>query len=572
MLKAEVEIREKKKAAYQEAFDADMKNLSNAPQGKFQDGNKFTNDFAHDMMQQQLIDNRLLKSGNMSPQDYTLRRQNYVNGTNTLFDLQKSYQSVYDDRMQGILSGKYQALTGAEMAQVEGFKDFSSSKGIVDPYTGIVNIGKMVKNTDTGVMELSKDVVPVNVLKGKINTAIPTWDAENAINNVVDKLGENVEFLYDAASKTKAGTITKLIGYGALAGEFDKRDPKTGKPIFPQFSDSVYNINKGLEDSIDSFFSNPYNITSVLTQNTGKYNQDSYTYDKDVADNDKSKILLKIDPMSGLGTLDKDSPNYVDQEKEARAWVKGQMLSKMDSKRELSTTATTPYGPQAQQWQYEARTADEEKLAGAGAWNQIYTGKTAAEKQAAADILLGTPQAQAQGLIDIDVRERGKVKLIYDNSKKNRTISMLDNSGRPINLGDFAAKGVELHGVVDRNKAMRAGGGKGTFGDLTDWSSVRAAREGEAPAPVKAKPIPIDVFNVKSEKSSKLLQSIVPKGFKVKDTGGYLGNTVEVTAPNGEVYEYDSKTSESERNSEKLLLEKFINDNSGGGMSGGKVR
>jgi hypothetical protein len=347
MLKAEVEIRDKKKAAYQEAFDADMKNLSNAPQGKFQDGNKFTNDFAHDMMQQQLIDNRLLKSGNMSPQDYTLRRQNYVNGTNTIFDLQKEYQAVSPERMEGLLSGKYQALTGANMAQIEGFKDFSTSKAIINPYSADISIGKMKPNPDTGVMELTKDVVPVNVLKGMILSPIPTWDADKAVNSIVDNLGDRVEFLYDAASVTKAGTITKLIGLEALQGEFNKKD-KDGKPLFPQFGDSIANINKGLEDSIDSFFSNPYNITSVLTQNIGgKYNQDSYVYDKDLAEKDKDKILLKIDPMSGLGTLDKDSPNYDAQVKEARAWVKGQMLSKMDAKREISTTGYVSRAPQA---------------------------------------------------------------------------------------------------------------------------------------------------------------------------------------------------------------------------------
>jgi hypothetical protein len=572
MLTEEVKIRDQKKAAIDDAFQKDMQNLSSAPQGQWQDGNKFTNDYAHGLTQMQLNDYKLLKSGQMSVQDYTLRRQNYVNGTNTLFDLQKSYQSVYDDRMQGILNGKYQAMTGAEMAQVEGFKDFSNSRAVIDPYTGIVNVGKLVKNPTTGVMELSKDVVPVNVLKGKINTPIPAWDADGAINDIVGKMGKNEEFLYQAAGTMRAGTITKLLGLGALEGEYAKKG-KDGKPLYPQFKDSIDNINKGINDAISSQFSNPYNISSVLTQNLGgKYNQDSYTFDKDVAASDKGKILLKIDATTGLSTLDKESPNFKAQEQEARDWVKGQMLSKMDSKRELSTTATTPYGPQQQQWQYEARTADEEKLAGAGAWNQIYTGKTAAEKQAAADILLGTPQAQAQGLIDIDVTERGKVKLIYDNSKKNRTISMLDNDGRPINLGDFAAKGVELHGIVDRNKAMRAGGGRGTFGDLTDWSSVRAAREGEAPAPAPAKPIPVDLFGIKSPKSAKLLQSILPTGFKVKDTGGYLGNTVEVTAPNGEVYEYNADEPQAARNAEKLLLEKFIKDNSGGGMSGGKVR
>lgn len=478
MLNEEVKIREQKKAAIDDAFQKDMQNLSSAPQGKWQDGNKFTNDYAHGLTQMQLNDYKLLKSGQMSVQDYTLRRQNYVNGTNTLFDLQKSYQNVYDDRMQGLLSGKYQAMTGAEMAQVEGFKDFSNSRAVIDPYTGIVNVGKLVKNPTTGVMELSKDVVPVNVLKGKINTPIPAWEADKAINGIVDKFGENVEFLYNAAGTTRAGTITKLLGLGALEGEYAKVG-KDGKPLYPQFKDSIDKINKGINDSISSAFSNPYNISSVLTQNLGgKYNQDSFTFDRKVAENDKGKILLKIDDTTGLSTLDKDSPNFKAQEQEARDWVKGQMLSKMDAKREMTTTGTTPFAPQPSEASIERRAGEAEKLAGAGAWNALYTGKTPEEKRDAADILLGTPQAQAQGLLDIDVTKRGEVKLIYDNPKKNRTISMLDNIGRPISLGNFSAKGVEIHGVTDRNKAMRAGGGGGTFGDLTNWGTVRSSRAG----------------------------------------------------------------------------------------------
>jgi len=564
MLKAEMEIREKKKAAIQDAYDSDMKTLSEAPQGQFQDGNKFTNDFAHNMMQQQLIDNRLLKSGNMSVQDYTLRRQNYVNGTNTLFDLQKTYQEVGKERMEGLLSGKYQALTGANMAQIEGFKDFATSKAIIDPYTAIINIGKMKPNPTTGVMELSKDVVPVNVLKGMIQTPIATWDADKAVNMVVEKLGDNMEFLYDAASKTKAGTITKLIGLGALEGEFNKKD-KDGKPLYPQFGDSIASINKGLNDSIDSFFSNPYNITSVLTQNTGNYTQDSYTYDKNVADKDKTKILLKIDPMSGLGTLDKNAPNYKAQEAEARDWVKGQMLSKMDSKRELSTTATTPYGPQPQEWQARGAGEKDDKLAAAGAWNQLFTGTTPSEKKTAAEILLGTPLAQKAGLLGIDMTTPGTIKLIYDNPKKNRPISMFDANGNPIKLEDFAALGVELHGVVDRKEAMKAGGGGTSYGRISDWSDIRASREGEAPPTPKATPIPADIFTIKSAKSAKLLQSVLPAGFTVTDSGGAFGNDVTVKAPNGQEYTYNANESKGSVNAEKILLEKFIQSNGGGG-------
>jgi hypothetical protein len=167
MLKEEVSIREQKKALIDKQTRDDMNTLQNAPQGQFQDANKFTNDYAHSMMEQQMIDNRLLKSGQMKLQDFTYRRQNYVDGTSTLFDLQKLYQDNYKQKMEGVQSGELQPLTSANMASVEGFADFSKSKAIIDPATGVVNVGIMKPNPTTGVMELTKDVVPVNVVKGK---------------------------------------------------------------------------------------------------------------------------------------------------------------------------------------------------------------------------------------------------------------------------------------------------------------------------------------------------------------------------------------------------------------------
>jgi hypothetical protein len=441
MLTEEVKIREQKKAAIDEAFQKDMQNLSNAPQGQWQDGNKFTNDYAHGLTQMQLSDYRLLKSGKMSVQDYTLRRQNYVNGTNTLFDLQKSYQNVYDDRMQGILSGKYQAMTGAEMAQVEGFKDFSNSRAVIDPYTGIVNVGKLVKNPITGVMELSKDVVPVNVLKGKINTPIPTWDADGAINNIVGKLGENVDFLYGAAGTMRAGTITKLLGLGALQGEYAKVG-KDGKPLYPQFKDSIDNINKGINDAISSAFSNPYNISSVLTQNTGNYNQDSYTYDKNVAANDKSKILLKIDATTGLSTLDKESPNFKAQEQEARNWVRGQMLSKMDAKRELSTTGTTPFAPRETEGEREAREGRKSAVTNAQLVGALWGGSEAEIQEAVIRLRDMNPnilKVTRDPKVGATVTYRGP-----DGGIASRTIPFTVKGGQRVSQAEFIRTGGPL--------------------------------------------------------------------------------------------------------------------------------
>jgi hypothetical protein len=568
MLKEETSIREQKKAAIDQATREFQKTLENAPQGQFQDANKFTNDYAHSMMEQQMIDNRLLKSGQMKLQDFTFRRQNYVDGTSTLFDLQKLYQENYKKKMDGIQSGELQALTGANMASVEGFADFSKSKAVIDPSTGVVNVGIMRPNATTGVLELTNDVAPVNVIKGKILADIPAWKADEVMNNTVKNLGVSMDYIYQAATKTGAGTVTKLLGVGALQGEAAKH---------PEFKDSIDKANAAINSTIDSYFANDYNISSVLTQNTGKYSQESFTYDKDVAAKDKSKILLKINQSSGLPIIDKNGAHYKEQEQEARQWVRTQLLGKIDDKREIDVTGTIPYGPQPQQWQYQAGQEKKNELAAAGAWNQLYTGKTAAEKKAAADILLGTPNAQAQGLLGVDVSTPGVVKLTYADNKKNRTISMLDTAGKPISLFDFAGTGVELHGVVDRKQAVSAGGGGTGYGALKpeEWKTIKSLRAGEAPAAPVVNILP-ELFTVKSVQSSKSLQNLLGPSFKVNDIGGPFGNDVEVIAPNGQKFTYNANSSKSEAAVEKANLEQFIKANGaptgGGGITGGNVR
>jgi hypothetical protein len=571
MLKQEVEIREKKKADIDQATREFQNVLQNAPQGQYQDANKFTNDYAHSMMEQQMIDNRLLKSGQMKLQDYTYRRQNYVDGTNTLFELQKLYQENYKTKMEGLQtndpSKKLQALTGANMASVEGFADFSKSKAIIDPSTGVVNVGIMKPNPERGnVMELTQDVIPVNVLKAKILANIPAWDADAAINNTVKNMGDIKNTLFTAASTTKQGSVTELMGLTQNQASTD-----------PAVKAVVDNANKAIDQQINSYFANPYNITSVLTENTGKYAQDSFTYDKEEADKNKSKILIKINPSTGLPTIDTNGANYNTQLREAKDWVRVQLLSRLDNEKDIKTTGYQPYGPQPQQWQYEAGKEKKNEAAAAGAWNQLYTGKTAAEKKAAADILLGTPSAQAQGLLGIDVSTPGVVKLSYADGKKNRTISMLDAAGKPISLFDFAGTGVELHGVVDRQQAVRAGGGGTAYGSLKpeEWRTVKSTRTGEIPTAPVVNVMP-ELFNIKSKKSSQSLQNILGPTFKVTDIGGTFGNDVEVIAPNGQRFTYNANLNKSEAAVEKANLEQFIKVNGaptgGGGITGGNVR
>jgi hypothetical protein len=257
--------------------------------------------------------------------------------------------------------------------------------------------------------------------------------------------------------------------------------------------------------------------------------------------------------------MDKNAPNYQKQYKQAADWITTSIKSQMDAKVAKKETSQLSRNDEPE-YLRTLRDKNKDQTAAAGAWNQLYTGKTAAEKQAAAEILLGTPIAKSEGLLDIDLTKIGEIKLIYDNTKKNRTIKYLDNSGNPISFRDFSGLGVELHGVVDRTKAMAAGGGGSkTFGNVSDLSTVKAGRQGTIPE--FSISIPATTLTLPSQKATPSLQKIVPQGFTVEDKGGYTGNDILITAPNGQTFPFKSKVKASEATQIQADLQNFIKNN-----------
>lgn len=462
MLEKETQRREEEKAKYEKEYTTDVNTLLNAPQGKYQDGNKFINEYSAAAQETMLNNYRLLKSGRMKPKDWTLRTQNLMDGTKRLFDLQNTYQKVYEERMQGVQSGDLQALNTWMMSSVEGFANFSKSRAIINPIDNTVNLGMMEKDQD-GIMKLTGDVMPTSVAMGKLLTPIKSFRVDDALKNAKAKLGSNIDYLYNAATTSRAGTITKLVGTKAM-GEY------------AQFKPAIDEFNNGVQKLVDSYFAVPYNLTSVLTQNTGNYSSESFTYDKELAKKDPSKILMMIDPSTGIPTIDPSGAHYNEQKTEAGDWVKSQFMLMLDRERSVQTTSqlTDQYN---QEWRQAKRGEDEDKQIAAGAWNQIYFGNEQ-QKKDAAEILLGTNQAKALGLMKIDLEtEPGTVWLRYDKPQYDRPIQM-----RGVAFPDFSAKGVEIHGVGDRQKAIAAGGGsKNTqYVDLTNWKGLSAQRSGTA--------------------------------------------------------------------------------------------
>ena len=321
--------REEKKEAYDQADRESINNLMDTPQGKDQDANTFINNFAHDMIEQKKANQDLFKRGMIKEREYTLMNQNNMDGTKQLFEIQKLYQQKYAEKMEGVTSGKLQALNIFNMGMVEGYGDFNNSRATINPVDGTVGIGLMETKIVDGktVRVLSKNIAPVNVIRGKIVQDVPTFDVDAATSNTVKNFGSRKDVVYNHATTAGAGSIYEYLGIDFLATLKDPVDIKI-----------VEDTNKAINDQVDSFLS-PYNITSVLTENLRKYNDKSFTFDKDVADNDASKILVKIDPNTQMTTIDEEGKNYKTQKAEAAQWVRDDILRKMDQERGVKPTA-----------------------------------------------------------------------------------------------------------------------------------------------------------------------------------------------------------------------------------------
>ena len=354
MLDDETKIREEKKAAIQKAFQDDMEQLANAPQGKWQDGNATTNNFAHDMMEQKLIDNRLLKSGKMKLRDYTLRDANYKSQTKILFDLQKTLQAERENTIDLYQKGKIQALNISNQSDVEAYKIFKDSKAIIDPLSANISMGLYEdKVIDGKTVRVLKKSTPVNVLMGQIVQKIPTLQIEEIMNKWVPTVGKQTDYIYQIANNSKAGSIVELMGVGAL-DNLEKEHPEL-KGQLGDYKKVIDDFNLSLTQQIQAWLPTPYQVGSILTENLGgKYNADSYIWDENIAKADKTKILKKVDPLTGLVTLDENAPHYKEQKKEAEDWIRTSLLNKFDQERNIKVTSTIPYAPPEPEYKFKA--------------------------------------------------------------------------------------------------------------------------------------------------------------------------------------------------------------------------
>lgn len=343
MLTNENKIREEKKKALDESSRQFGLTLSEAPQGESKQMNEWALKYAGDAQQARLMQDNLLKSGKLKLNDYLVQRQNLTDGTKMAFDLTKEYQSEFKNKWDRMKANQSQDLEQFLMAEAEGFGNFNQTQLYINPTDGKVSVAYKEKGED-GVYRMSQNpnnFTDINSLRNRIKGQFDRYDVDANMESFVKGLGTEISSIQTAKSTfNSTGTISEVLDITNR-----KNLPKDLQGIVQSFEDAE---TKALKAQL----ADPYNASSILTnaldicpENKKPY---TYTWDKDDADANPEKILLR----------NKSNGNPVPvfsekQENDALLYLRTNARLRYDRKEEIKTT------PQIQFQERRAPTAVE---------------------------------------------------------------------------------------------------------------------------------------------------------------------------------------------------------------------
>ncbi len=234
MLNNEVKVREEKKAAFDKSTQDYQTILNNVPQGENTQLNEFALNAADKLQKQMLMQETLLKSGQLNPRQYTLMRQNLTDGTDQAFSLIQDYNDEYATKMSMMSSDlpvkdRLSRMDAWMMEQVEGFANFTETELVVNPQTGIMSMAKLIPDPNfkgTGTAPLIPDPNPNNLvtvqqLQNRIKSKKTQYDVIGGAENYIEGLGEQKVVMERLGNKYKAGIFKTIEDIRTREGGFD---------------------------------------------------------------------------------------------------------------------------------------------------------------------------------------------------------------------------------------------------------------------------------------------------------------------------------------------------------------
>lgn len=538
-------VREEKKDALDKAQRETMKYIAETPNGEHVGARTSILEYSDQASNRMRIAEQLLKSGQMSPKDYTIFRQNIVDDTNLAFNANKAYQenfSVIMDRSRdGISSGL--ELNNAE--EVEGFGDWRNIGWEIAP-NGTVMAGKMVEQEIDGkkVRALNKNagaLRSMNYLNQAILGRIDKYDYQSQVKYFVDNLGVQKQAAITLGQLHKQGKITTVED---IKSRVDI-NPETKTVLFDFLSAENAKIKEIAGTNLDS--ARILYDSAKIAPNGKSY---EITTNPDEAKKGEHYILKEVDIDSGGFTY-----NLTDaQKKDAEEFIRANLRSQYDYKEEVTVVSQRSRQDPPEYVSRQIQTKKEAENFGIQLGTAIKSGNV---EEVANAVRYLAQKSERQ------VDRQGDKIIVRNLDGTGESVFNLNADPDKIAAAMVSAFGANLPEDIILKFASETL--KGTPANTT----AIARGITEAAPEIETVNVPVDIFTIKSVKAAANLENILPEGFTVEDAGGTFKNDVHVYAPgkskaDGDTpYIFNANINASEIPAAKEALEAFINANQG---------
>lgn len=341
MLQEEVTRREVLKKEIDDASRKFGQTLSEAPTGTHKGANDFITGYANDASQARLMQDRLLKSGQLKVKDYLLQRANLTDGTKGIFNVAKNFQAEFKRKADRMTKDESAKLEQTLFQMTEGFANFNNSGAYINPTNFQVSVAKKnrVKDKDGNfVYQMSdnpQDFFTVNELNTFVSLDLDRFDTEGALNKIADAAGARDQSIryYDKETDSDVDLFISDV----TGDVYEKNLSEDQRKLVDSYKEAE-------EDAIEDILANPYNAASILTDYVGKGYD--FTFDPKEAAKDDKMILLEKDPGgSGLPKVVLSDPQKEELKQTLSEGIKFRLDQKYIEKgtrRKQITPRTTP--------------------------------------------------------------------------------------------------------------------------------------------------------------------------------------------------------------------------------------
>jgi len=523
MLSETNRIREEKKAAIDQASREYSNHLTEVPLGEHVGAKEYALRFADNASQYQLMQDRLLKQGALKLKDYVVARQNLIDGTDQAFTMLKNFQAQASEKLKRNRDGKSQLLELEGMKKIQDWGNLDQSDLYINPTTGALTIGKVTTQVIDGktVRTMSKnpgDFTTISNANATLYENYDKFDFVPKVDEVVDKMGEQLDVIRKYGSDTRAGNIISTLDV----------TNKTGAPGKNGVVESFISMET---QAIKGILDNDFNRLSILTEELRNTNNGvngvpyKFVYSKEETVGHPEAIFLEQEAGSGR-LIPRLTP---EQEKASTEFIRSQMRLRYDKK-----TTMNPYNePTEPEYKYNAGKGDERLKISGNFIAQLHSGDDA-QVQSAINHFRGmsnvsdinrTPEGVTVTTIDGVTKDYP----FYYTSKDGKTKKEIGRNDWVAGitkqlLGDDADvkkvwKGITLKSTKFNSEAKAEGGSENVGQKYVKFVDDKI----ESTKDVLGLP-----SNVATTRLQKLYDNL---GFTFKDEGGWLTDKVKITGP-----------------------------------------